>query len=135
MTIKQLPEPVVIDFDQQHWHHPNIESMLSWEVNGHNPGQWSYDNLYRIYLENAQKQTACIVIYWPGVPWEDVVEQDLGNIIPVILFEDVWMPGVEQFCFTDAGQKLFEKFGESAITFSSPDVGIQAIDGEYHWSS
>jgi hypothetical protein len=135
MTIETLPEPVLIDFDQQHWHHPNIEDLLTWEVNGHNQGRWSYDYLYRVYLETSQKESVYIVVHWPDVEWEDFRQQDLANIIPVILFDDVWMPGGEQFCFTDLGQKLSKKFSRSAITFMSPDVGIEADESGYHWSS
>jgi hypothetical protein len=135
MNTETLPEPVLIDFDQQHWHHPDIEDLLTWKVDGINPGRWSYDYLYRVYLETAQKESAYIVVHWPDVEWEDFRRQDLADIIPVILFDDVWMPGGEQFCFTDLGRKLSKKFNGSAITFMSPDVGIEADEIGYNWSS
>jgi hypothetical protein len=135
MNDETLPEPVLIDFADQHWHHPEIRSMLTWEVNGINPGTWSYDDLYRAYMENPDGRLASVVMHWPGVDWHTVSKSALTEILPVVLFEDVWMPGGEQFCFTDLGQKLCRSFLDHRITFVSPDVGIQADETGYHWSS
>jgi hypothetical protein len=135
MNNETLPEPVLIDFADQHWHHPDIESLLTWEVDGINPGRWSYDHLYRVYLENPDGKIASVVVHWPEVSWEDIAKSELTELLPVVLFEDVWMPGGEQFCFTDIGQDLSRRFFDHRITFISPDVGIESDESGYHWSS
>lgn len=135
MNDETLPEPVLIDFADQHWHHPEIRSLLTWEVDGINPGTWSYDHLYRVYMENPDGELASVVMHWPGVSWQTVRKSTLTEILPVVLFEDVWMPGGEQFCFGDFGQELALRFCDHVITFVSPDVGIQSDDTGYHWSS
>jgi hypothetical protein len=130
-----LPEPVLIDFSGQHWQHPDIAEMLNWETDGTNIGKWSYDHLYRVYFENNNKETAYIVIHWPDKEWKDISLDELADVLPVVLFEDVWCPGGKQFCFTKLGKELSDKFFNSYITFASPDVGIEDVQGDYSWSS
>jgi hypothetical protein len=135
MNNETLPEPVLIDFADQHWHHPDIESLLTWEVDGINPGRWSYDHLYRVYLETADRKIAHVVVHWPEVRQGNISESEFTEILPVVLFEDVWMPGGEQFCFTDFGQELSRRFFNHRITFVSPDVGIESDESGYQWNS
>lgn len=135
MILDSFPEPVMIDFDSQQWYHPEIDDLVAWEVNGVNAGTWSRSHLYRINLTNTQCDIAAVILYWPQAEWADIPHQDLNNLIPVILFEDVWMPGGQQFCFTEFGRALSQKFMDSRITLVSPDVGIQKLSEGYSWST
>ena len=135
MLLDSFPEPVMIDFDNKQWYHPNIDNLLIWQTNSMNPGTWSYGHLYRVNLTNLVGDIVAVILYWPEAEWKDVSKQDLDNLIPVILFEDVWTPGDQQFCFTEVGLALSKKFLDSRITFVSPDVGIQKLDDGYSWST
>ena len=59
----ELMTPILIDFDNNTWIHPDIEDLLEWEINGINLGKWSYNKLTRVYIENDKKQTVYMVCH------------------------------------------------------------------------
>jgi hypothetical protein len=131
-------EPVMIHFENEEWVHPNIQELLNWEIDGFNPGKWSYEDLTRIYIENDKNQIATLVVLSKELYDDKISMDELKMMTQVTLLEDVWMPGSKQFCFTKFGKKLSKAFGQNKmkITFVSPDVGVnEKKDGTYSWSS
>jgi hypothetical protein len=54
---------------------------------------------------------------------------DLHQFIAVMILEDVWIPGDEQFCFTEYGKKISELFSyDTPYEFISPDLGLRLDD-------
>lgn len=133
----EMIEPVLIQFGDCKWVHPEINNILDWEIDGINKGKWAYDKLTRVYLKNNKGQMAYLVILSEDLENNKIHKKELLMQLEVILFEDVWFPGNNQFCFTEFGKNLSEAFCHSnpAITFISPDVGIQDDNGSYSWSS
>ena len=136
-NMPELIEPVLIQFNDTNWVHPEIEDLLEWEIDGTNPGKWSYNGLTRVYIENDKNQIARIVVQSKELKEGKTSMQDLQMLLETTLFEDVWMPGGDQFCFSKLGKMLSKTFSSETtkITFVSPDVGISNDDGEYSWSS
>jgi hypothetical protein len=63
----------------------------------------------------------------------------IKNIISmtiVLLTEDVWMPGGEQFCFTEYGRLISEDILDmgNVECMLSPDVGVEVADKIENWS-
>ena len=133
----ELMTPILIDFDNNTWIHPDIEDLLEWEINGINLGKWSYNKLTRVYIENDKKQTVYMVVLSEELENGNIPLDELQMQLEVALFEDVWSPGGEQFCFSNFGDKLSKTFGygNTKITFVSPDVGVEDVSGKYSWSS
>lgn len=131
-------EPIMIQFGNEEWVHPDIQEMLIWEIDGFNPGKWSYEGLTRMYIENDKKEMATLVLSSKELNEGKTSLNELRMMTEVTLFDDVWMPGNKQFCFTKFGKKIYNAFGQNKmkITFVSPDVGInEHKDGTYSWSS
>ena len=134
----EMITPVLIQFEKLEWVHPEIENVLKWEIDGINPGKWSYDGLTRIYIENDKKQHAYLVVLSKDLEDDKIPMLHVLMQLEVLLFDDTWMPGEKQFCFTKFGKVLHKSFGYGKgthITFASPDVGIQNKNGAYSWSS
>ncbi|AGS81005.1 hypothetical protein [Caulobacter phage Cr30] len=143
-------EPLLIDywFDNihHHWHHPEIDDILTFD-HEFNVGFCS-QNVTRVYIENESGLTAYIVFksdYFDNYEWskdpseqpDDNWWQNFYDSLWVVLFEDVWVAGGEQFRFTPFGEKFSHVFSNfKKIPFLSPDVGISKDgENEYSWSS
>lgn len=64
----------------------------------------------------------------------DSTVSDYLSEIVVMLKEDVWTPGGEQFCFTDFGQKIPNQLEH--VKFISYDLGLyKNDDGTWGWDS
>lgn len=129
-------EPVMIDVGAERWVNPEIKELLDWETNGANEGKWSYNGLTRISIENSKKKIAYLVVYSRDLEDGKISFEELEMMLFVSLFEDVWSPGGEQFCFSKFGKRLSKSFQKSIrITFVSPDIGIEDSDGVYEWNT
>ena len=80
-------EPVMIYFDNEEWVHPNIQELLLWEIDGFNPGKWSYEDLARIYIENDKKQIATLVVLSKELYDDKISIDELKMMTEVTLFE------------------------------------------------
>ena len=127
----EMIEPVIIWLGDDHWVHPDIKTVVAWDQHKIEDGS-VLDGLTRVWIENNDKTSAQLVIYSQSLEDGKISLADLRMLLEVTLFEDVWMPGGEQFCFTEFGQKMYSAFGdEMTISYASPDVSVWEVDGEY----
>lgn len=133
----EIVTPVLMQIEEEQWVHPDIESILEWEVDVFNPGKWAYDGLTRVYIKNDEGKAAHLVVFSKDLKEGLVPLDELKAQLEVTLFEDVWSPGGEQFCFTPFGKMMSKalRCNIAEISFASPDVGIEDDSGEYSWSS
>lgn len=127
-----LFEPILIYAGEEKWTHPEIDSMLEWGVgyDGEklNISDLAERNIYKVWLKKTKEHPDfkmviihCIVeneIY-PSAKW-------IGELLSVLIHEDVWSPGGEQFILTPAGQKISSMMPlKIEVESWSPDAGIE----------
>jgi hypothetical protein len=151
-----MAEPIIIMFKDQNWTHPNIQELVDELKDVDQPNKscevWM-GPFIRIYLEQDGKvvYTVCafhdraayeehLIRCYPKFNEDTYTEERCNEILTEIfgflevqLVEDVWMPGSEQFCFSDFAEKLYEYLDFSkpySFSLISPDVGVHN-EGEY----
>jgi hypothetical protein len=147
-------EPVLIQYFDENgshkWIHPDIN-----EVCDLHPQEWcdfADYNVYRLYLTDDNGNTLYIIFKseYFGKKCADLFENEykrfdmsdeeissLGTSTFVILAEDIWAPGGEQFCFTEFAETMYEFIDlcESSISFLSMDVVLHKDGEEWSFSS
>lgn len=127
------------DFDNP-WIHPNIKELYTPDPN---MAPFEHDtDVWRIYYKNSRNET--LYVYFKSQRMDEISEKfDMGlpkqdfwkppyidaklavSYLKLVLLEDIWMPGGEQFCFTEFGQKVSNFFSyDPEITLFTPDCGM-----------
>jgi hypothetical protein len=149
-------EPVLIKYykdKQEHsWIHPEAANICDFTAES---DAIRASDVHRVYLADDKGNTIYIVFkseymdnFVSGMYNEETDEYNypyqLGEeewesfmgMLYVMLVEDVWTPGCEQFCFSDFAEKLYEYIDlENAhVDFLSSDVSLY-FDGEWGFES
>jgi hypothetical protein len=156
-----IAEPIIIMFKDQNWTHPNIQTIVD-ELKDDDQinescqmwtGPW-----VRIYLEQEGKTVYTVCAFHDKEAYEEHVKQcykkfnegtyteerskeildEILGFLYIQLVEDVWLPGAEQFCFSEFAEKLYEYFDfAKPFSFSliSPDVGVHDEGKYWAWST
>lgn len=149
-------EPLHISTPKTTWSHPEIEDIAEFQQADwtDEPHLRSSAPVYRVYLENRQKKTIYIVFQsdWfdrkGSQPisdtllnsWIDLTDddwQEFAASLDMVLREDVWCPGGQQFCTLPIYKEICQLLKNGfRITFLSPDVSLyKEDDGTYGWDS
>ena len=118
MTKLHDVEPIYMDLGKDSWVHPGINSICKFKKN--RMGDALAQNVSRLVLFNKNNEILFIVFlskelntYWrKRKPIDQVFIQKLYAHLEVMLLEDVWSPGGEQFCFSSFGQNVFKFLDE-----------------------
>jgi hypothetical protein len=162
--MNKLPEyfePVLIYLDNEQWTHPNIEDILGFSES-FNEGLWNQTDVFKLDLVNTDNKYMTVIAvsedlkqFWDH--YTNILDEDLNNksevnekthdlsmllsevlaiALDVILIEDVWSPGGEQFCFTEFGEKVSDFLLRGYKFSHTPDVAVSK-DGptEYSYST
>ena len=132
--------PILIDFENDSWENPEIATEVFMKCSPSEINFGCFDgNLVRIWI-NSDEHSAHIVATVSDKIYSSLDEEfnadDFASWLFCVLFEDIWMPGGEQFCFTGFGKKL-EVFSKSFEFSVSPDICVH-YDGKesgWNWSS
>ena len=65
------------------------------------------------------------------------ISDDIISETIILLTEDIWMPGGEQFCFTEHGRLISKDIlamGKNVKCMTSPDIGVQTANKVKDWS-
>jgi hypothetical protein len=155
LCVDYMLEPVLIYFGKDKWTHPEIEEVLNFTQDARDGGFWaSNEDIYRITIK-VRKKICCEMAVRSSVissylKYEAGLAQkrrmnareltaEIGSLLCVVLVEDIWSPGSEQFCFTKFGKKLWQGLGatqEQWKIWVNPDIGISRDrSGEYSVSN
>jgi hypothetical protein len=150
------PFEVLLIYDELYkkWVNPEIEDIINWSKV--EDGYITKD-IFRIWIENENESSAQIVAYIPElqskidkIKFDEETYSDKFNKVFtgkfsfeniamqlwVTLFEDVWTPGNEQFCFTEFGERLSDKFINFTSIKISPDIALakeETENGTNYW--
>jgi len=146
-------EILMIDYNgfKNKWVNPDISSMVNLDK------ETGYDNnCHRVFFRDKDNELLVHLIvqselldkFWSQY-YTDIDENDQAFPVPkqkdvnkivktilmrseVMLLEDVWIPGGEQFCFTVIGQEVGELMKKVKKIRFSPDCAI-TTDGKTFW--
>ncbi len=145
--IDKLPQvnPLIINANRSTWIHPQIEHELRDEVQDKSTGILAYTGiLLRVWLGDnthvvtlVDEETMNDLLQYDDetekYTWNHELSEQVAIATLIALTEDTWMPGGEQFCFTEFGKNIDVGDGEWQI---SPDVCLHHIeDHGWAWSS
>lgn len=130
------------------WVNPEISSIA--EIDS----ETGYDdNVHRIYLGNSKGEMFLHILAKSddlNEYWEDFfktyeedqetkdqrkvnkVAKEVRSKLEILFLEDVWAPGGEQFCFTEAGKEIGKLFTKAKKVKFSPDCAL-TTDGTNFW--
>jgi len=136
-------EPMVISInckENNTWIHPDIDNYFK-------PN--TYDNtiddkVFKMHIQTEDDKTLTIV--FKSEELNNRIEADIYSVenwnfeniysmMCTVLLEDVWMPGGEQFVFTNFGKKVSEiiSFDKPVNASLTPDVGLEGDSEGYSW--
>lgn len=132
--------PILIDFENETWENPEIatEVWLNCELSEINAGCFD-GNLIRIWLKSGEHSAHIVATVSEEIysSFEENFNADeFSSWLFCVLFEDVWAPGGDQFCFSEFGKRM-SVFSKSFEFSASPDICVH-YDGKEHgwgWSS
>lgn len=132
----ELIEIVLISTPKYEWVNPEIEDILEWEVKhpkDKNNGKWALKNLSRVVIKNDKKEKTCLLVYSEELKNNLMPEDELYSQLGMMLFDDVWSPGGEQFCWTEFGAIISDMYGSSfEIAMISQEANIYLdINADY----
>lgn len=154
-------EPLIITFQENNWTHPLINEIVEEYKEEDQPNRscevWM-GPLVRIYLEQDGKHVYTVCRFIDKDMYENHLKYsyekfneehyekeraqqifyEMVSFLLTALQEDVWMPGNEQFCFSDFGKRLNDYFDFNSpfsIPLMSPDVGIHDEGDYWLWST
>jgi hypothetical protein len=150
--------PLLIQYKNKEWCHPEIEQLAQFNDTCDNVGTWD-ENVHRVIITNDKtSDIACVIVkskfldwYWEQHTYnddndsmvtpfttfeEEKIKDHLATTIEITLLEDTWMPGGKQFCFTRFGKHLGKVFNCGWHFTFSPDVGLEKQEiGCYSYST
>lgn len=91
----EIPEIISIDFKRFHWQNPDLLDS-----------EFAEEDLVEIEKKLNQKESALLMIYSPAFKKGEMTLEGIDSWLDTLLFEDVWCPDGEQFCFTRLGKAL-----------------------------
>lgn len=126
-----------VDGKLQTWVNPDVEQLAVWD------DQHCDHRVHRVILSHGNNERLDLVVKYK--PLEDffnlyefdenvtivsrptnVQVQDMVNdllvVAKVVILEDVWSPGGEQFCFTDEGREIGKVVAGMNTVHFSPDI-------------
>lgn len=136
--------PILINFNGETWENPEIATEVFYNCQ---PSEINYNcfdgNLIRIWLKSEEHFAHIVATVCDDELYEmcsGITEFDTDLIagwLFTVLFEDVWAPGGEQFCFSEFGEKLSVLSSDDTNFNISPDICVH-YDGPsegWGWSS
>lgn len=133
------------------WVNPDIADIAVFD-----PETGYDDQVHRIFLTSARgKQLLHLLVksdmldnMWAEVfekyfdeetdtfkPYDELLRTTFDKLkveLEIVLLEDVWSPGGEQFCFTKIGKKVGKLFEQARNIQISPDCAL-TTDGKTYW--
>lgn len=136
MSIESV-EPLIIfkNSFREKWVHPGIEE-ISKTLSKDLGTDYNYSGpLMRFVTDDIQ-----IVALLDQAQYDFIIEEMIAGIsasarqswaiemLRLYLYEDFWMPGGEQFCFSEFAED-FPEYSDFEVEWFSPDVCLNSLDG------
>lgn len=131
-------EPILI-FDPVlgNWQHPDIEEIVSYLRENYEQPNEGVNSFMGPLIRFVFEDTINIIVmvdpnyYVSFLESDEEAIEDIVICTEVCLLEDVWMPGNEQFAFTEYGRSLAKRLEGKKLEWLSPDVGITGSGTEW----